>query len=180
MKLNFDRILQIIVLIALLVMVIGPQKILYNAFKIYNGSEVNKKDYSIKLPDNWAVRSASSYPSTRIFGFEFDGTEKNTFLIDLYEVNMVPKSFISKWSKCDNKAWYPITTYEGKKLAISLCTFDFNTTTDQKPSLMLNDENGSVIASAYDWKPYYHEQYLKVFKSIKINEGSSIVEVQRK
>jgi len=163
----------------LLLYLIGPINITNTILRIYNGTEVNIEDYRLSLPENWSIMSECKQ-AIRIIGHKSEGFENNKFIIDMYKIALIPKKFIKKWSICDSKSFYPLTTYEGKKLAISLCTFDFNETSEEKPSLALIDKNGNLIASVYEWKPYFHNEYLDIFKRIKLNQDSSIVEFSEK
>ena len=176
MKNKIGKAIYLCVVLLLLAYIIGPANILVTALRIYNGTSVQNSDYAIQLPDNLAIINASSH-GTQIVGFKSDANEQNMFYVNLYDLGYVPTALTAKWAKCDHKTWFPLTTNEGKNLALSLCTFDFNKSTSQKPSLMLVDGNRSIIAAAGDWKPYYNDQYLKVFKSIKIINNSAITEL---
>jgi len=180
MKKKFDYILIVVVCMLIAIDLIGQKNVYTYLLRLYNGTEVLKKDYSVELPSNWAIRgNYENNQSTRIVGHLSDGSDTNIFLIDLYEYGFAQKNLLTKWTQCDHQSWYPIETTEGKKLALFLCTFDFNTTTEQNPSLTLNDADGYIIAAAHDWKPYYNEEYLDVFKSIKFNKNSTIKEISK-
>jgi len=178
MKNKIGKIIYFGVALFLAIYIIGPANILVTVLRIFNGTSVQNKDYAIQLPSNWAIINTCSH-GTAIVGFESDANEQNMFHVNLYNLGYVPKALTSKWSECDHKTWFPFTTNEGRSLALSLCTFDFNKSASQKPSLMLVDGNRSIIAAAGDWKPYYNDQYLKVFKSIKIINNTAILELSK-
>lgn len=159
---------------------IGQKSIYVYILRLYNGTEVHTKYYSVTFPENWAIQGHyNNQRSTRIVGHLTDGSNTNIFMIDLYEYGFVRKSLLLKLTQCDHKTWYPLETNEGKKVALSLCTFDFNNTNEQKPSLTLVDGNATIIAAAHDWKPYYHNEYLKIFKSIHTKKESHIIDLPK-
>ena len=179
MKKKIDVLIHILMLLMVLTLYIGPAKIMNTVLRIYNDTQVDKKDFIVELPNNWAVFSERGR-DTRIIGYSESGADSNTFKVDLYESGIPDNYFLAKWTKCKQRTWIPLETNEGKGLALHICSYDLNTTTNEKPSLLLTDGNYSAIASVYEWKPYYNEEYLKVFKSIKIKEGASIIELETK
>ena len=67
MKKKFDYILIVVVCMLIAIDLIGQKNVYTNLLRLYNGTEVLKKDYSVELPSNWAIRgNYENNQSTRI------------------------------------------------------------------------------------------------------------------
>lgn len=182
-KLNsyWDYFWLLVVIIFIVVNEIGLHNIAISFYRYYNGTTINYPNYSLQLPKNWAMHIDEDNNSIRVFGDIGEEEPAGPFIIDVMKVNYITSDIMKKWSQCDSMTWYPIETYQGKKLKMVLCSFDFNSTTSTtpKPALALMDANNTMLLSSYEWRPFYNEYYLEVFKSLYIKDNSKIHELDK-